>query len=143
MPSAGKAVAAGFVIGLKHHALHDIGMDAQIPDDGLCATWQANGRIQFVRHGIRLGSTQAPGHMQSTSLAVWHAPDRNPTVSTGISTYVLQASMLYDARCHCLFAWTRAYHPDRGGAMLEHCNFYQPQAVMDVSFVLQIPTHAH
>ena len=41
----------------------------------LSAIWQSNEYMQSLWHGIRLGSTQAPGHTHSTGLALWHAPD--------------------------------------------------------------------
>ena len=75
--SAGKAAAGCVAIGLQGYPVHDMNLD------GLVATRQVNGHMQFVWHGIRLGSTQAPGHTHSTSLAVWHAPCTANFISSG------------------------------------------------------------
>lgn len=77
--SAGKAVASGVFIGLRDDALLDINMDAQTVHHSLSATWQGNGHMQVLWCSSRHGSIQVPGHMPTTSLAVYHAPDCNAT----------------------------------------------------------------
>ena len=127
--SAGKAATGGVAIGLQDYALHDIDVDFQTPYHGLFATWQATGHMQSVWSSSSFGSTQAPGHMHSTSLAVWHAPDcsmTGPYVLSGISTYVLHASMLYVAQLSlriCLYLCTSFRLADGGGVQSRTLQF--------------------